>query len=182
LGLEQTDRRRCGRDQFLVRWRRAFILTETAGFANHALGRSAYPTLKGTTMSTSLRILAMSALFTGSVIVLAGAANAAPVGEPLAITKAVSNITQPVQWRGGGWGWGPAAIAGGIVGGAIVGGALAAPYGPGYYGPGYYGPPPPVAYGPPPGDAIAYCMQRFRSFDPSIGTYLGNDGNRHPCP
>jgi hypothetical protein len=54
---------------------------------------------------------------------------------------------------------------------------LAAPYGPGYYGPGYYGAlPPPVASGPPPGDAIAYCMQRFRSFDPSSGTYLGTTG------
>jgi hypothetical protein len=134
-------------------------------------------------MPTSLRILAASALFASSVIVLPGTADAAPIGEPLAITKAVPNITQTVQWRGGGWGWGPAAIAGGIFGGAIVGGALVAPYGPGYYGPGYYGaPPPPVAYGPPPGDAIAYCMQRFRSFDPGSGTYLGNDGNRHPCP
>jgi hypothetical protein len=132
-------------------------------------------------MSTSLRILAVSAIFATSAVVLTGAANAAPIGGPLAIIKAVPSITA-VQWRGGGWGWGPA-IAGGIIGGAIVGGALAAPYGPGYYGPGYYGaPPPPVAYGPPPGDAIAYCMQRFRSFDPSSGTYLGNDGNRHPCP
>jgi hypothetical protein len=127
-------------------------------------------------MSTSLRILAVSA-----VVLLAGAANAAPIGEPLAIIQAVPSTTQTVQWRGGGWGWGPA-IAGGIIGGAIVGGALAAPYGPGYYGPGYYGAPPPMAYGPPPGDAIAYCMQRFRSFDPSSGTYLGNDGYRHPCP
>jgi hypothetical protein len=127
-------------------------------------------------MSTSLRILAVSA-----AVLLAGAANAAPIGEPLAIIQAVPSTTQTVQWRGGGWGWGPA-IAGGIIGGAIVGGALAAPYGPGYYGPGYYGAPPPMAYGPPPGDAIAYCMQRFRSFDPSSGTYLGNDGYRHPCP
>jgi hypothetical protein len=133
-------------------------------------------------MSNSLRILAVSALFATSVVVLTDTANAAPIGEPLAIIKAVPSVTQSVQWRGGGWGWGPA-IAGGIIGGAIVGGALAAPYGPGYYGPGYYGaPPPPVAYGPPPGDAIAYCMQRFRSFDPRSGTYLGNDGNRHPCP
>jgi hypothetical protein len=132
-------------------------------------------------MSTSLRIHAASALLASSFVVLAGAAHAGPIGEPLAITKAVSSVTQSVQWRGGGWGWGPA-IAGGIIGGAIVGGALAAPYGPGYYGPGYYGAPPPVAYGPPPGDAIAYCTQRFRSFDPSSGTYLGNDGYRHPCP
>jgi hypothetical protein len=132
-------------------------------------------------MSTSLRTRAASALLASSFVVLGGAAYAAPIGEPLAITKAASNIAQPVQWRGGGWGWGPA-VAGGIIGGAIVGGALAAPYGPGYYGPGYYGAPPPVAYGPPPGDAIAYCMQRFRSFDPGSGTYLGNDGFRHPCP
>jgi hypothetical protein len=126
-------------------------------------------------MWTSLRILAVSASFAAGVVVLSGAANAVPMGDPLAITKAVPSVTESVQYYRGGWGWGPA-IAGGIIGGAIVGGALAAPYGPGYYGP------PPVAYGPPPGDAIAYCMQRFRSFDPSSGTYLGNDGNRHPCP
>jgi hypothetical protein len=132
-------------------------------------------------MSTSLRILAVSALSATSVVVLTGAVSAAPIGEPLAVVKAVPSVTQPVQWRGGGWGWGPA-IAGGIIGGAIVGGALAAPYGPGYYGPGYYGAPPPVAYGPPPGDAVAYCMQRFRSYDPGSGTYLGYDGARHPCP
>ena len=130
-------------------------------------------------MSTSLRILAVSALFATSVVVLTGAANAAPIGEPLAIIKAVPSVTQSVQWRGGGWGWG-APIAGGLIAGAIIGGALAAPYGPPGYGPGYY--PPPVAYGPPPGDAIAYCMQRFRSYDPRSGTYMGNDGQRHSCP
>lgn len=130
-------------------------------------------------MSTSLRILALSALLTSSVVVFAGPASAAPIGEPRALINAVPNITQSVQWRGGGWGWG-APVAGGLIAGAIVGGALAAPYGPGYYGPGYY--PPPVAYGPPPGDAVAYCMQRFRSYDPGSGTYLGNDGYRHPCP
>jgi hypothetical protein len=30
--------------------------------------------------------------------------------------------------------------------------------------------------------AIAYCMQRFKSYDPRSGTYLGYDGYRHPCP
>jgi hypothetical protein len=40
-----------------------------------------------------------------------------------------------------------------------------------------------VAAGPPAGDdAVAYCMQRYRSYDPASGTYLGNDGLRHPCP
>jgi hypothetical protein len=42
---------------------------------------------------------------------------------------------------------------------------------------GYYEPPPAVA-----GDPIAYCMQRFRSYDPASQTYLGFDGLRHPCP
>jgi hypothetical protein len=28
----------------------------------------------------------------------------------------------------------------------------------------------------------AYCAQRFRSYDPASGTYLGYDGQRHPCP
>ena len=31
-------------------------------------------------------------------------------------------------------------------------------------------------------DAVAYCMRRFRSYDPASGTYLGYDGLRHPCP
>jgi hypothetical protein len=26
-----------------------------------------------------------------------------------------------------------------------------------------------------------YCAQRFRSYDPASGTYLGYDGRRHPC-
>jgi len=129
-------------------------------------------------MSTSLRILAISALFVSGVTI--STASAAPIGEPLAIIKAVPSVTQSVQWRGRGWGWG-APVAGGLIAGAIIGGALADPYGPGYYGPGY-GAPPPVAYGPPPGDDIAYCMQRFRSYDPGSGTYLGYDGYRHPCP
>jgi hypothetical protein len=52
--------------------------------------------------------------------------------------------------------------------------------------PGYSGPPPsaPTGYagGPPAGDPVASCMQRFRSYDPKTGTYLGNDGQRHSCP
>jgi hypothetical protein len=55
--------------------------------------------------------------------------------------------------------------------------------------PGYAGGPPagagaPAAYagGPPAGDPVASCMQRFRSYDPKTGTYLGNDGQRHSCP
>ncbi len=68
-----------------------------------------------------------------------------------------------------------ALVAAGVIGGMILGGMLAAPVlcyarGP-YYGPGYYG-----------GDAVGYCMRRFKSYDPNSGTYLGYDGSRHPCP
>ena len=61
---------------------------------------------------------------------------------------------------------------------------------PSYYGPGpyYYGPGPPY-FNPrrlgyvatPPGNAVVYCMQRFKSYDPRSGTYLGYDGLRRPA-
>jgi BA14K-like protein len=31
------------------------------------------------------------------------------------------------------------------------------------------------------GNSAAYCQQRFRSYDPASGTYMGYDGQRHPC-
>jgi hypothetical protein len=82
---------------------------------------------------------------------------------------------------GGGGGYLPGAIAGAVIGGAIA----SQTYGdPGYYapGPGYYDDG--AAAGPAPGDndAVGYCMQTYRSYDPQSGTYLGNDGQRHPCP
>jgi len=109
-----------------------------------------------------------------------------------ALTIAVSGLamTSPAQarWHGGGsgWhhgGWGGGAALGGFAAGALIGGALASPY---YYGPGYYGP----GYGPryyddyaySPGRDESYCVQRYRSYDPGSGTFLGNDGRRHPCP
>ena len=44
------------------------------------------------------------------------------------------------------------------------------------YGPGAY------AYGGGYDDAAAYCMSRFRTYDPSTGTYIGYDGRAHACP
>jgi hypothetical protein len=82
----------------------------------------------------------------------------------------------------------------GVVAGAVVGGALAADsyayyggpayYGPGYYDDSYYDDGAVVAAEPAPvgDDSVAYCMQRYRSYDPASGTYLGNDGLRHSCP
>lgn len=96
-------------------------------------------------------------------------------------------------YHGGGYyhGGGGGAFLPGLAAGAIIGGAIASQgYGPGYYGPGpaYYdngyddgGA---VAVAPAPGgdDDVAYCMQTYRSYDPRSGTYMGNDGYRHPCP
>ncbi len=61
-----------------------------------------------------------------------------------------------------------AAGALGLATGAIIGGAIAnsqAQAAPAYRG-----------------NAAAYCAQRFRSYDPASGTYLGYDGIRRSCP
>ncbi|WP_162130944.1 BA14K family protein, partial [Bradyrhizobium genomosp. III] len=41
---------------------------------------------------------------------------------------------------------------------------------------------PSVAVVPDSGGDPAYCAQRYKSYDPASGTYLGYDGQRHPCP
>ena len=94
-------------------------------------------------------------------------------------------------WRGGGRGVGIGAGVAGLAAGALIGGALASQAAPAYgydyggYG-GYGGPAYAVdpGYAPvaPQADASAYCVQRFKSYDPANGTYLGYDGQRHPCP
>jgi hypothetical protein len=120
-----------------------------------------------------------------SMVPLANNASALPA-DALALKNAAPTTIDTVRWRGHGGrgGWGPG-IGAGIIGGAILGGMLAAPY---YDGP-YAYEPYPYGYGPGPyfspgygGDAVAYCMQRFRSYDPNSGTYVGFDGLRHSCP
>ena len=64
------------------------------------------------------------------------------------------------------WGWD---VAAGLL-------ATAPAYDSYYYGVG-------SSYeGPADAGAVAYCVQRFRSYDLVSGTYLGRDGYRHPCP
>jgi BA14K-like protein len=98
---------------------------------------------------------------------------AAVVGCALVLAAAPANARWGYHHHG--WGWG--AGAAGSAAGALLGSTLARPY--------YCGPPA-YAYEPEPGyvegDAEAYCEQRFRSYDPASGTYLGYDGRRHPCP
>ncbi len=84
------------------------------------------------------------------------------------------------------------AVVAGAAAGLIVGGLIASQANRGYYSSGYYAPgpayyyaPAPTYYAPPPayyGDPIAYCMSRFRSYDPYSMTYIGYDGRRHRCP
>ena len=162
-------------------------------------------------MSNPKRLLAAALLAGAGIAIIANPVSAMPAAPGIALQQAASPVArelQTVRWGGRGWGWG---VGGGFVAGAIIGGALAAPYyygpgpyyyggGPYYYGggpyypaPGYGGPPPAPAYyggpgpapgygGAPGGDAVAYCMHRFHSYDPRTGTYLGTDGGRHPCP
>jgi hypothetical protein len=78
-----------------------------------------------------------------------------------------------------------------------AGSALGYGYG-GYYDPGYYGDDYAYnnnyydngysSYDGDPGYVVSsgadpsYCAQRYRSSNPASGTYLGYDGQRHPCP
>jgi hypothetical protein len=118
------------------------------------------------------------AILFGLAITALDPALAGPAGPGtggLALARAVE--TYPVievRNRGG------AAVAGAIAGG-VIGGIIASQGGFGYppaYPYPYYQP-----YSAYPGNpAIAYCMSRFRSYDPYSMTYLGYDGYRHPCP
>jgi BA14K-like protein len=156
-------------------------------------------------MKMPVKLLAAAA-FAAGASGFAVPAGAAPITAPSSLQNAASAPVESVQWRRwGGWrGWGP-----GLAAGAIVGGAIAASrpwYGYGYYnnyddyayspygtGPSGYNSynydyaPGGYSYGPgysysAGGNDDAYCSQRFRSYDPSSGTYLGYDGRRHPCP
>lgn len=140
-------------------------------------------------MNGSSKILA-AALMTAAAPWLIAPAAAAPISSPLGLHQAVAPSVETVQYRRGyrGRGFGGVGVGLGIAS-AIIGGAIIAsqPYGYYGYGPGY-------AYGPAydegyvavspyaAGGEVAYCQQRFRSYDPRSGTYLGFDGYRHACP
>ncbi|WFU23679.1 BA14K family protein [Bradyrhizobium sp. CB1717] len=66
------------------------------------------------------------------------------------------------HWHGPRYYGNGAAVLGGLAAGAIVGSA--------------------IANSQARANADAYCAQRYRSYDPGSGTYLGYDGERHPCP
>jgi BA14K-like protein len=142
-------------------------------------------------MFNSVQKLTVTFVTATSLASVSSLAMAAPVTNASAIRNAMPSAVETVRW----WGWGAPAAA--FVAGGLIGGALAAPYyygyGPYYPGPYYSGAYYPAPYYPGPGPYAAapaysgagdegYCAQRFRSYDPSTGTYLGYDGQRHPCP
>jgi BA14K-like protein len=90
------------------------------------------------------------------------------------------------EFRGGGFGAGAGFVAGLAAGSAL---GLGYGYDPTYYGDGYaYNDYYDGGYSSDAGIAVpnvgvdpAYCAQRYRSYDPASGTYLGYDGLRHAC-
>ena len=144
-------------------------------------------------MSNHVKRLAVALSCAAAIALTANTASATPATHALALKNAAPSDIETVRW---GWGWG----LGGFAAGAIIGGALAAPYyyGRPYYPYGYYpayapypaypapypAPYPPQVYyqAPVGGGDVGYCQQKYRSYDPRSGTYLGLDGLRHPCP
>jgi len=144
-----------------------------------------------------MRTMVMASLATaalGTALVLGGtvAASAEPVPSAAALTERYATeplaayaqrrrvvVTRRVYGPGYRYGYGGAGVAAGVVGGlaagALIGGAIAAQQAP------VYAAPAPV-YAAPDSGAVEYCMQRYRSYDPQSGTFLGHDGLRHPCP
>jgi hypothetical protein len=133
-------------------------------------------------MNLSSKILAV-ALMAAAAPWLGAPALAAPLSSPLGLQNAVTPSVETVQyrrgWRGGYRGGGFGGVGLGLAAGAIIGGAIVGANRP-YYG--YSGYDSGAANPYAGGNEVAYCQQRFRSYDPGSGTYLGFDGLRHPCP
>lgn len=125
-----------------------------------------------------------SALAAGAALSPAGPASALPLA-PAAGASHVAlpdSAVIPVSRSG-------RALTAGIIGGLIVGGIIGShwPYRYHYYAPYRVYPAYPVYPHPYWGGsgwnaAIAYCIRRYRSYDPYSMTYLGYDGRRHRCP
>jgi hypothetical protein len=140
-------------------------------------------------MNRSLGFIVAASITAGAPWLVAPA-GAAPIAKPSALQNAMPSSVEAVQYRrryrNHGPGWVGPGIAGALIGGAIIGATR--PYGHyGHYGYDAYGYDPGynqgyVAVAPYGGRDVAYCVQRFRSYDVASGTYLGFDGLRHSCP
>jgi anti-sigma factor RsiW len=122
------------------------------------------------------RLVASTLIAAAAAFTLAVPTSAAPLMTgSAALSQAAPSATLNVQhWRHGhrrhhyhGGGGGTGALIGGLAAGAIIGGAIAAGQ---------------AQAAQQAQQAHSYCAQRYRSYDPRSGTYLGYDGYRHPCP
>jgi hypothetical protein len=122
-------------------------------------------------MGGSVRHRIARVLATGTLLVMYAFGMVATTGAFVAagVSPAHAQRGRGRGWGGRGRGWGRGdgvgAAVGIGVGAAIIGGAIAA-----------------SAAEQQRRDAINYCMQRYRSFDPQSMTYLAKDGYRRPCP
>ncbi|KQQ31375.1 hypothetical protein ASF53_01305 [Methylobacterium sp. Leaf123] len=138
-------------------------------------------------MKSTLALAAMTALLAGSPALAAPAPQS-----PVEALVRGDLATDYVQYRRYGYGRGyrrygygrgyrrgpgvGAAVGAGVAGlaaGAILGGAIANSQAQAA---------PVVVQGGADPETVAACARRFRSYDARSGTYLGNDGARHPCP
>jgi len=108
-------------------------------------------------IASSLVAVTMTATFAAD-----GQATAAPFNAGgAAISKAAGPVTN-VGWRHGGWGWGPGALVGGIIGGALIAAAIS-------------------EHRAAPRD-MDRCARDFPDFSYRTGTYIDRRGDERVCP
>ncbi len=78
-----------------------------------------------------------------------------------ALSQDVGSTTK-VGWRHGGWGWGPGALVGGIIGGALIAAAVS-------------------EHRAAPRD-MDRCARDFPDFSYRTGTYIDRRGDERVCP
>jgi hypothetical protein len=123
-------------------------------------------------MKTMKAALLISALAAQLSLMGAISVSAMPIGQSAGLSRQIDAARPVIEVRDRG-----AGVAAGFIGGMIIGGIIAS------QAPRYYYEPYPIYRSYPMVDgAIAYCMRRFRSYDPYSMTYLGYDGYRRPCP
>src|SRR5690349_5468458 len=129
--------------------------------------------MKTSATGTSVRQRVTRVLATGALLGMYAFGMVATTGAFVAgsVSPAFAQRGRGRGWggRGGGWGRGRGSGVGAAVGigvgAAIIGGAIAA-----------------SAAEQQRQEAINYCAQRYRSYDPNSQTYVGRGGMRYPCP
>jgi hypothetical protein len=159
----------------------------TASFAQKPFGGKANFAVRGVAPAAKFSGVAPAARFSGVGPPAAkfGSGGGAPAVQFSGGSGYQGGYGDHHRRRGGGGGFIPGAVAGAVIGGAIASqGYYGGPgyYAPGYYDDQYYDDGAVVVVAPQGDDDVAYCRQTYRSYDPQSGTYLGNDGYRHPCP